>query len=160
MSFGLYVFQRYIKQQCFLSFQLLEWINEICVIVHLYSYLPFISYSVVDDEYICLYDTPEGLHLLKDFLTKEEEQQFYSYFDWMDGPIKDKKLKNRLVKHFGYEFRYGTNDVDLKNPLERKIPDICNVLWERLIERGFDFGIPDQLTVNKYIPGQGISLLL
>lgn len=123
-----------------------------------YRYLPFISYSVVDDEYICLYDIPEGLHILKDFLTKEEEQQFYSHFDWTDAPKKDKKLKNRLVKHFGYEFRYGTNDVDLDNPLETKIPDICNVLWGRLKERGFDLGVPDQLTVNKYLPGQGIWL--
>ncbi|XP_026326429.1 alkylated DNA repair protein alkB homolog 8 isoform X4 [Hyposmocoma kahamanoa] len=112
--------------------------------------------SVVDDEYICLYDIPKGLHLLKEFLTKEEEHQFYSHFDWMEAPKKDKKLKNRLVKHFGYEFRYGTNDVDLDNPLETKIPDVCNVLWERLREHGFDLGIPDQLTVNKYLPGQGI----
>lgn len=115
-----------------------------------------ISYSVVDDEYICLYDVPEGLHLLKDFLTNEEEQEFYSHFDFLDGPKKEKKLKNRQVKHFGYEFRYGTNDVDLENPLERKIPDICNVLWGRIKEEGgFDLGIPDQLTVNKYLPGQG-----
>lgn len=29
------------------------------------------------------------------------------------------------------------------------------MLWERLKARGLDFGQPDQLTVNKYIPGQG-----
>lgn len=117
-----------------------------------------ISYSVVDDEYICVYDIPEGLHILKDFLTEQEEKEFYSYFDWMDVPRKEKKLKNRDVKHFGYEFRYGTNDVDLKNPLERKIPDICNVLWDRLKDHGFDSGVPDQLTVNKYLPGQGMFI--
>lgn len=113
----------------------------------------------MDEEYICVYNIPEGLHLLKEFLTKEEEQQFYSHFDWLDAPKEDKMLKNRLVEHFGYEFQYGTNDVDLENPLDRKIPDICNILWERLKQRGFDLGVPDQLTVNKYLPGQGMWFL-
>lgn len=59
------------------------------------------------------------------------------------------------MRHFGFEFRYGSNDVDLNNPLLEKIPIQCDVLWQRLKEQGYDVGVPDQLTVNKYCPGQG-----
>lgn len=63
------------------------------------------------------------------------------------------------MKHYGYEFRYGSNDVDLDNPLSEKIPLECDVLWKRLEVQGFCLGQPDQLTVNKYSPGHGMEIL-
>lgn len=64
------------------------------------------------------------------------------------------------MKHYGYEFRYGSNDVDLNSPLSDKIPSECDELWARLKSHGIDFRIPDQLTVNKYSPGQGKGTFL
>lgn len=59
------------------------------------------------------------------------------------------------MRHYGYEFRYDSNDVDLSSSLEEKIPAECGLLWERLKQYELDLGVPDQLTVNKYLPGQG-----
>lgn len=69
-------------------------------------------------------------------------------------------LKHRIVKHFGYEFLYGTNNVDVSKPLDLKIPNECDVLWPRLRARVPELDSPtshpDQLTINVYQPGQGI----
>ncbi|XP_038213540.1 alkylated DNA repair protein alkB homolog 8 isoform X2 [Zerene cesonia] len=108
--------------------------------------------AVPNDEIIYREHNPTGLHVIPDFISAEEEHQFLHIFDWED----DSNLKNRQVKHYGYEFRYGSNDVDLNAPLSDKIPSVCDVLWKRLQEHGFDIEVPDQLTVNKYKPGQGI----
>lgn len=66
-------------------------------------------------------------------------------------------LKHRQVQHFGYTFRYGTNDVDDQAPLKQRIPKECDFLPGRLTRRGFSKWnfCPDQLTVNRYLPGQG-----
>lgn len=72
--------------------------------------------------------------------------------------IMSAALKHRQVKHYGFEFRYGTNDVDVNNPLETPVPDEFHVLFDRLKEQGLiekDMGYPEQLTVNQYLPGQG-----
>lgn len=117
-------------------------------------YMYFVE-KVPNTEIIIADSDPEGLLVLNDFITEEEEQQYMKLFDWTEV-VESSSLKNRQVKHFGYEFRYGSNDVDLSNPLEEKIPEECDILWDRLKEYGLDIGIPDQLTVNKYSPGQGI----
>ena len=122
------------------------------------SYQVFYNiFPVPNTEIICPHENPKGLLLLDNFISIEEEKQFLKLFDW--NP-ESNNLKNRQVKHFGYEFRYGSNDVDLNSPLIEKIPEECDVLWKRLKEQGLDVGIPDQLTVNKYCPGQGNVILL
>lgn len=66
-------------------------------------------------------------------------------------------LKHRQVEHFGYEFRYDTNNVDVDSPLtEKPIPKQCDFLWNRLEgKHAILTEPPHQLTVNKYEPGQG-----
>ncbi|OWR44852.1 hypothetical protein KGM_211918 [Danaus plexippus plexippus] len=114
-------------------------------------YMCFVE-SVPNNEIICSSSNPEGLTLIEGFITEDEEKQLYQLFDWID----ESNLKNRQVKHYGYEFRYGSNDVDLNQPLDEKIPQECEIIWKRLEDYGINFSIPDQLTVNKYSPGQGI----
>lgn len=65
-------------------------------------------------------------------------------------------LKNRRVKHYGYEFRYGTNDVDENKPLKENIPPVCDKLLDKCVSLGIIAVKPDQMTVNFYDPGQGI----
>lgn len=110
--------------------------------------------SVPNTEVVCPHENPKGLQIINDFITIQEEETFMKLFDW-DENIDSSKLKNRQVKHYGYEFRYGSNDVDLTSPLHEKIPEECDVLWRRLRNHGLDVGVPDQLTVNKYSPGHG-----
>ncbi|CAK1578843.1 unnamed protein product [Parnassius mnemosyne] len=107
---------------------------------------------VPDTEVLCPYSNPEGLLLVEDFINIDEEKAFVDLFNFKET---NSSLKNRQVKHFGYEFRYGSNDVDLNSPLPDKIPKECDILWTRLKSYGIDLDPPDQLTVNKYMPGQG-----
>ena len=38
------------------------------------------------------------------------------------------KLLNRRVQHYGYEFKYGTNDVDFSDPMKGKMPEFTQFL--------------------------------
>ncbi|CAG9792201.1 unnamed protein product [Diatraea saccharalis] len=117
-------------------------------------YMCFVE-TVPNTDVICYHPNPKGLQIIEDFITPEEELQLIKLFDWDENDNRS-NLKNRLVKHYGYEFRYGTNDVDLHSPLLEMIPKECNMLWMRLKQHGLDVREPDQLTVNKYTPGHGI----
>ncbi|RVE52268.1 hypothetical protein evm_003058 [Chilo suppressalis] len=119
-------------------------------------YLYFVE-TVPNTEVICNHPKPRGLRIIEDFITSEEEKELITLFDWAEN-IESSNLKNRLVKHYGYEFRYGSNDVDLDSPLPEKIPEEFNILWKRLRQHDWDLGKPDQLTVNKYSPGHGIPM--
>lgn len=102
---------------------------------------------------------PEGLFLLPDFITEEEEKVLLEAIDISDTQAIDGSLKHRLVKHFGYEFIYGKNTVDPSSPLERRIPsEFGPIVIDRLHESlaQFSYFVPEQMTVNKYEPGQGI----
>ena len=51
--------------------------------------------------------------MIDEFITPEEEQEMIATIDkgkWI-------KLLNRRVQHFGYEFKYGTNNVDTNNQI-------------------------------------------
>ena len=49
-----------------------------------------------------------GLYVFDDFVSEAESAQIIKTLD--SG--KWEKLLNRRVQHFGYEFKYGTNDVN------------------------------------------------
>lgn len=104
---------------------------------------------------------PEGLIILEEFVTEEKELEILKVLEACNV-IKDSSLKHRSVMHFGYEFLYGINNVNPKQPLEQKIPKECDDLWNKLENVCTDGKIslewlePDQLTVNVYEPGQGI----
>nr|CAI5829900.1 unnamed protein product [Callosobruchus analis] len=98
---------------------------------------------------------PPGLVILEDFITESEEKVLLSLCHFEDSLAN--QMKNRQVRHFGYEFRYDNNNVDKDKPLDERIPTECNFLWDRLNETTqWSQFIPDQLTVNHYSPGQGI----
>ncbi|XP_017868833.1 PREDICTED: alkylated DNA repair protein alkB homolog 8 [Drosophila arizonae] len=96
---------------------------------------------------------PGGLVLLPDFVSEAEEAALLEAIAVGAASPTD-SLKHRQVKHFGYEFLYGSNNVNPLQPLEQGIPAACNFMWERLELPAFE--PPDQLTVNEYEPGQGI----
>ncbi|XP_060659838.1 LOW QUALITY PROTEIN: alkylated DNA repair protein alkB homolog 8, partial [Drosophila nasuta] len=103
---------------------------------------------------------PSGLILLPNFISVEEEAVLLNAVgDGDAGSVRtEDTLKHRHVKHFGYEFLYGSNNVDPMQPLlEQPIPSACDFLWPRLDNTELPKILtPDQLTVNAYEPGQGI----
>lgn len=96
---------------------------------------------------------PAGLVVLENFISAEEENLLLSLNDFSND---SDAMKHRKVKHYGFEFRYDVNNVDVNDPLEQKIPSECDFLWGRLKTTKFADFIPDQLTINHYSPGQGI----
>ncbi|XP_023144698.2 alkylated DNA repair protein alkB homolog 8 [Amphiprion ocellaris] len=102
---------------------------------------------------------PEGLALVEDFVSPEEEAVLLSAIDWSstnDDITAQKALKHRRVKHYGFEFRYDNNNVDKDKPLPAGLPDECLPVLERCVSNGHISMMPDQLTVNQYESGQGI----
>lgn len=104
---------------------------------------------------------PDGLMIMEDFVTEDEERDLLVAVKMEEMEV-DANLKHRQVKHFGYEFIYGLNNVDPNQPLSTAIPKECDHLWSRLEklaktqDKDFEWYTPDQLTVNSYEPGQGI----
>lgn len=102
---------------------------------------------------------PEGLVLVEDFVSPEEEALLLGAVDWSstdDDVTAQKALKHRRVKHYGFEFRYDNNNVDKDKPLPAGIPHECLPVLERCVKDKHIDIMPDQLTVNQYESGQGI----
>lgn len=105
---------------------------------------------------------PKGLVIQEDFITEKEEDLLIKKIEndiaaHSKDSSESEMLKHRQVLHYGYKFRYGSNDVDLDDPMSKvdmpaHITDIIDgVMKTQLWEEA-----PDQCTVNKYEPGHGI----
>ncbi|XP_023330645.1 alkylated DNA repair protein alkB homolog 8 [Eurytemora carolleeae] len=103
---------------------------------------------------------PSGLHLIPEFISDLEETSLIEYFqrgfENSEEIGESGELKHRQVQHFGFKFDYTINDIDPDKPLLEPIPTVCEPLLSRLVEQGLIPELPDQLTVNLYLPGQGI----
>lgn len=97
-------------------------------------------------------DLPPGLKYLPGFVSGEEARYLVGKIDaqpWRSD------LKRR-VQHFGYRYDYKARQAreeDYLGPL----PPFLQVLVERLTHAGHFGSVPDQVIVNEYMPGQGIS---
>lgn len=108
---------------------------------------------------------PPGLIIIENFIAPDEEDMLINLIESKQSTEQQTNaiLKHRHVKHFGYEFRYDTNNVDVDEPLtDAPIPSECDFLWHRLRDKQSAFDVttpplqrPHQLTANLYEPGQG-----
>ncbi|XP_022164867.1 alkylated DNA repair protein alkB homolog 8-like isoform X2 [Myzus persicae] len=93
---------------------------------------------------------PPGLEIIDNFITEKEENFMLQYFKkhWSESSA----MKHRQVKHYGYEFDYDNNGVryDSCDPIPKEFEFILNAIYLHLKWH------PNQITVNKYLPGQGI----
>ncbi|XP_030481304.2 alkylated DNA repair protein ALKBH8 homolog [Cannabis sativa] len=97
-----------------------------------------------------------GLHLLHDFVSLEEERDLIAAVDEMPW----NNLSKRRVQHYGYEFCYETRNINAK----KKLGELPSFVFPVLKKQSMfaKYGIPadvilDQLTVNEYPPGVGLS---
>ncbi|ESN94328.1 hypothetical protein HELRODRAFT_69129, partial [Helobdella robusta] len=97
---------------------------------------------------------PQGLEIVNDFVSENEEKMFLDYCDW--GEEDSISLKNRRVRHFGYEFNYKEKTISKLNGLLNRIPQFCCDLLKKLKQLNYVTEDFDQLTVNQYNPGKGI----
>ena len=93
-----------------------------------------------------------GLHIVHDFLGLREENDL---LQWVDNMPWLTELKRR-VQHYGYKYDYKKRQVDPSmylGPLPKPMADLAH----RMVAEGLAPVCPDQVIVNEYQPGQGIS---
>ena len=93
-----------------------------------------------------------GLFYIPDFIDKATEAELIKTIDLQ--PWKN-DLK-RLVQHYGYAYDYKARNVRASSKLD-DIPQWLQVYCGKLQDGEFFEQIPDQVIVNEYQIGQGIS---
>jgi alkylated DNA repair dioxygenase AlkB len=94
----------------------------------------------------------QGLLYIPDYITNVEEKQFIKTISKQDW---DNSLKRR-VQHYGYRYDYKARNVT-KDMYLGKLPKWLNDLASKIKEDGLCEVVPDQVIINEYEPGQGIS---
>ncbi len=93
-----------------------------------------------------------GLIYIPDFITECEEQYLLETIDkqtWL-ADIR------RRVQHYGYKYDYTRKLVD-QSLFLGPLPEWVNAFTDKLVEDKWFDKRPDQVIVNEYEPGQGIS---
>lgn len=122
----------------------------------------------MDSEYREIATSPDGLTYIENYINEDYARRIEDVITKSSQALfnvnpSDKEelihLKKRQVKHYGYEFRYGTNDCDGDKPLtdpDSRMPEVLTELFEKMLHDKLITDVPDQMTVNFYEPGQGI----
>eukprot|EP01134_Creolimax_fragrantissima_P005562 CFRG5562T1 len=106
-----------------------------------------------------------GLVMVEDFITAEEESALAECLNRYDWEL----LSRRRVQHHGKRFNYANNRHDEATSINTFPIEVQNIIMSKL--QGIPYLIPantmmspvcptptpDQLTVNEYAPGAGIS---
>lgn len=91
----------------------------------------------------------EGLTLIEDFISPEEEQLLINLIDKSAWNL----TLSRRTQHYGYEYSYTKTSLAPAEP----IPELMQFLIEK-INSVFKLTQPiNQCIVNEYMPGQGIA---
>jgi len=105
-----------------------------------------------DPDITSIDDFIHGASYISDFISPKEEKTLLTHIDtgkWLYD------LKRR-VQHYGYKYDYNLRKIDLGMRIG-VLPDWLQSLAIRLYEANIFEKIPDQVIVNEYEPGQGIS---
>ncbi|MGE3702246.1 MAG: alpha-ketoglutarate-dependent dioxygenase AlkB [Hyphomicrobiaceae bacterium] len=94
----------------------------------------------------------EGLSYVPYFVAEPEEREL---LEAVDAESWRNDLKRR-VQHYGYQYDYRARSVDPSMYLG-PLPSWAQKIVARLVSAGHFLSPPDQLIVNEYLPGQGIS---
>jgi alkylated DNA repair dioxygenase AlkB len=93
-----------------------------------------------------------GLQLIADFVTPAQEHELLATID--SSPWRDDL--ERRVQHYGWVYDYKRRAID-DSMFLGPLPSWALALATRLRVEGYMPALADQLIVNEYVPGQGIS---
>ena len=94
----------------------------------------------------------DGLRYIPDFVASTEASELINTIDqqpWLTD------LKRR-VQHYGWKYDYQAQKIDTSMKLG-PLPKWLSIYCKQLLEQGHFSIMPDQVIVNEYQPGQGIS---
>lgn len=95
-----------------------------------------------------------GLTLLEGFITEAEEDQMLKFVD--SNSDQWEGMAKRRVQHYGFAFDYKLRGVNPRRKIG-PLPDAFQPLVSRLSKLSEINRELDQLTVNEYVPGVGLS---
>src|SRR5258708_6001689 len=93
-----------------------------------------------------------GLHYLQNAISQEYHDQLITAIDqqtWLTD-------LRRRVQHYGYRYDYKSRSVDASQFLG-PLPEWSEAFLKQISQDGLIEALPDQLIINEYEPGQGIS---
>ena len=93
-----------------------------------------------------------GLQYIPDYISIEQERQLINIIDTQNW-LTDLK---RRVQHYGYKYDYTAKKITNDHYIGA-IPDWLLPLCKRLLVEHVFISPPDQVIINEYLPGQGIS---
>jgi alkylated DNA repair dioxygenase AlkB len=99
---------------------------------------------------------PDGLLFLPNFVSKSEEREIVAAIDGSGTSGWSSELRRR-VQHFGYRYDYKSRGIS-DNDRIGDLPPWARECSDRLVDEKYLAHPPDQVIVNEYQPGQGISL--
>lgn len=94
----------------------------------------------------------QGLQYIEDYITEVQH-------DWLLARIDKHQWLNdlkRRVQHYGFKYDYRARKVNLDMHIG-ELPKWLKVVSEKLQKEGHTPEVADQVIVNEYLPGQGIS---
>ncbi len=94
----------------------------------------------------------QGLQYIPDYISKNQEKQLIDIIDTQNW-LNDLK---RRVQHYGYKYDYTARKTTSDHYIGA-IPDWLSPLCQKLLEDKIFKIIPDQVIINEYLSGQGIS---
>ncbi len=93
-----------------------------------------------------------GLTYITDYINLDEQNQLLNAIDQQEWSTK---LKRR-VQHYGYRYDYKNGSLASSKYLGA-LPDWAQSIANRLSEDGLTTKVFDQVIINEYEPGQGIT---
>lgn len=93
-----------------------------------------------------------GLTYIPNFISSEVESELIKQIDQLEW---SNELKRR-VQHYGYKYNYAKKSVSREDYLG-PIPIFFDIVIFELLMQKLITKRPDQVIINEYLPGQGIS---
>jgi alkylated DNA repair dioxygenase AlkB len=93
-----------------------------------------------------------GLQYVEDFIDEATQTALLQALDaaeWRDD-------LQRRVQHYGYRYDYKARQVE-RSMFVGQLPAWASLVGDSFVAKGWFAAAPDQMIVNEYQPGQGIS---
>lgn len=93
-----------------------------------------------------------GLEYVPNYISDLEQMELLKL---IDAQVWNLELKRR-TQHYGFKYDYSARTIDKKSYLGN-MPDWIEDLCARLYKESIFMAKPDQVIINEYLSGQGIS---
>lgn len=120
--------------------------------IYLICYIKKLIAKQYKDIFINILNMINGLTITPNFISQDYEQELIKNI--LDEPWNTDL--NRRTQHYGYKYNYRNQNISSSDYLG-EFPEWLNILTDYVTEKAKLERKPDQIIINEYFPGQGIS---